>query len=96
MAEVLLFHHIQGLTPGLVGFADRLRAAGHTVHTPDLFEGNTFATIPSGMVAKVLPSNRSGVCTVWPAVRSRSANSVRPGVRPWTWWKRRMSAMPPP
>ena len=49
MAEILLFHHIQGLTPGLLGFADRLRADGHTVHTPDLFEGNTFATIPDGM-----------------------------------------------
>jgi len=49
MAEILLFHHIQGLTPGLVGFADQLRAAGHTVHTPDLFEGQTFATIPEGL-----------------------------------------------
>jgi dienelactone hydrolase len=49
MAEILLFHHIQGLTPGMVAFADQLRAAGHTVHTPDLFEGNTFATIPEGM-----------------------------------------------
>ena len=48
MAEILLFHHIQGLTPGLVGFADRLRADGHTVHTPDLFEGQTFATIDDG------------------------------------------------
>jgi dienelactone hydrolase len=49
MAEILLFHHVQGLTPGLVAFADRLRADGHTVHTPDLFEGQTFATIPDGM-----------------------------------------------
>ena len=49
MAEILLFHHIQGLTPGLVAFADRLREAGHTVHTPDLFEGHAFATIPEGM-----------------------------------------------
>ena len=49
MADILLFHHIQGLTPGMVAFADQLRAAGHTVHTPDLFEGNTFATIPEGM-----------------------------------------------
>jgi dienelactone hydrolase len=39
MAEVLLFHHIQGLTPGVVALADRLRAAGHTVHTPDLYGG---------------------------------------------------------
>jgi dienelactone hydrolase len=49
MAEILLFHHIQGLTPGLVAFADTLREAGHTVHTPDLFEGRTFPTIDEGM-----------------------------------------------
>jgi dienelactone hydrolase len=48
MAEVLLFHHIQGLTPGTVAFADSLRAAGHTVHTPDLYGGRTFATIAEG------------------------------------------------
>jgi len=49
MAEVLLFHHAQGLTPGVRAFADELRAAGHTVHTPDLFDGRTFSSIPEGM-----------------------------------------------
>ena len=49
MAEVLLFHHAQGLTPGVVAFADELRAAGHTVHMPDLFDGRTFASIDEGM-----------------------------------------------
>ena len=49
MAEVLLFHHAQGLTPGILSFADELRAAGHTVHTPDLFDGRTFGSIPDGM-----------------------------------------------
>ncbi len=49
MAEVLLFHHAQGLTPGITAFADELRAAGHTVHTPDLFEGRTFGSIDEGM-----------------------------------------------
>jgi dienelactone hydrolase len=49
MAEVLLFHHAQGLTPGITAFADQLRAAGHTVHTPDLFEGRTFGSIEEGM-----------------------------------------------
>ena len=49
MAEVLLFHHAQGLTPGIVSFADHLRLAGHIVHTPDLFEGRTFDTIEKGM-----------------------------------------------
>jgi dienelactone hydrolase len=49
MAEVLLFHHAQGLTPGIHAFADDLRAAGHTVHTPDLFDGRTFGSIAEGM-----------------------------------------------
>lgn len=49
MAEVLLFHHAQGLTPGVVAFADELRAAGHTVHTPDLFDGRRFDSIEEGM-----------------------------------------------
>lgn len=49
MAEVLLFHHVQGLTPGVTAFADKLRHAGHTVHTPDLFEGRTFDDIEKGM-----------------------------------------------
>jgi dienelactone hydrolase len=49
MAEVLLFHHAQGLTPGVEAFADELRAAGHTVHTPDLFDGRTFGSIDEGM-----------------------------------------------
>jgi dienelactone hydrolase len=48
MAEVLLFHHVQGLTPGVVHFADKLRAAGHTVHTPDLFDGRVFESIDDG------------------------------------------------
>jgi len=49
MAEVVFFHHAQGLTTGLVAFADELRAAGHTVHTPDLFEGRTFDTVEEGV-----------------------------------------------
>jgi dienelactone hydrolase len=49
MAEVLVFHHAQGLTPGIQAFADELRAAGHTVHTPDLFDGRTFDSIEDGM-----------------------------------------------
>src|SRR3954454_4083723 len=49
MAEVVVFHHAQGLTPGVTTFADELRHAGHTVHTPDLFDGRTFSTIEDGM-----------------------------------------------
>lgn len=49
MAEVLLFHHAQGLTDGFRAFADDIRAGGHVVHTPDLFEGTTYATLDEGM-----------------------------------------------
>jgi dienelactone hydrolase len=49
MTEVLLFHHAQGQTPGFHAFADELRAAGHTVHTPDLLDGRTFGSIDEGM-----------------------------------------------
>jgi dienelactone hydrolase len=48
MAEVLLYHHIQGLTDGVRAFADDLRQAGHTVHAPDLFDGRTFGSIEEG------------------------------------------------
>ncbi|MFB9930047.1 dienelactone hydrolase family protein [Amycolatopsis halotolerans] len=48
MAEVVLYHHIQGLTDGVRSVAGELRRAGHTVHTPDLFEGRTFAGIEDG------------------------------------------------
>jgi dienelactone hydrolase len=49
MTEVLLFHHAQGLTPGVLAFANDLRAAGHSVHTPDLFDGRTFPSIDEGL-----------------------------------------------
>jgi dienelactone hydrolase len=49
MAEVVLFHHAQGLTLGVAAFADELRRAGHTVHTPDLYDGRTFATLEEGL-----------------------------------------------
>ncbi|MGW0059077.1 dienelactone hydrolase family protein [Streptosporangium sandarakinum] len=42
MAEVLLFHHVHGLTAGVLEFAEELRRAGHTVHVPDLYKGKVF------------------------------------------------------
>ena len=49
MTEVVLYHHVQGLTEGVRSFADELQQAGHTVHTPDLFDGRRFDTIEEGM-----------------------------------------------
>ena len=49
MAEIVLYHHVMGLTPGVTAFADQLRAAGHVVHTPDLFDAHTFTTLEAGI-----------------------------------------------
>lgn len=49
MAELLLFHHVQGLTDGVLALAGDLQVSGHTVHTPDLFEGRTFRSISKGL-----------------------------------------------
>jgi dienelactone hydrolase len=49
MAEIVLYHHAQGLTKGVEAFADELRRAGHTVHVPDLYEGHTFDTLDEGL-----------------------------------------------
>jgi dienelactone hydrolase len=49
MAEILLLHHALGVTPGVLAFADELRAQGHVVHVPDLFDGRTFAQLEDGV-----------------------------------------------
>jgi dienelactone hydrolase len=49
MAEVVLFHHVQGLTEGVQAFAEQLRAGGHTVHAPDLFDGEQPASVDAGL-----------------------------------------------
>lgn len=49
MTEIVLFHHAQGLTDGVLALAGSWRSAGHTVHTPDLYEGHTYATLDEGM-----------------------------------------------
>ena len=49
MTDVLLYHHVQGLTEGMRSFAEELRHAGHAVQTPDLFGGRTFDSIEDGL-----------------------------------------------
>jgi dienelactone hydrolase len=49
LAQVVLFHHVQGLTDGVDRFADELRAGGHTVQTPDLFDGKRPDSIEAGI-----------------------------------------------
>lgn len=49
MTEIVFFHHVLGLTPGVWALAETLRRAGHVVHTPDLYEGRTFETLDEGV-----------------------------------------------
>jgi len=49
MAEVLLFHHALGLTTGVRELADSVRAAGHVVHAPDLYDGRVFTDLAEGV-----------------------------------------------
>jgi dienelactone hydrolase len=49
VTEVVLFHHALGLTPGIRVFAEELERAGHTVRTPDLYEGQTFPDLERGL-----------------------------------------------
>ncbi|MFD0310380.1 dienelactone hydrolase family protein [Streptomyces sp. NPDC127119] len=50
--NIMLFHSTFGLRPAVRDAADRLRAAGHEVWTPDLFGGRTFETVEEGMAFK--------------------------------------------
>ena len=49
MTQIVLFHHAQGLTDGVRAFAQTLTEAGHTVHTPDSYDGRTFPDLESGL-----------------------------------------------
>lgn len=51
-STIVLFHSAYGLRPAVREAADRLRAAGHEVVVPDLYEGQTADTVEDGMVIK--------------------------------------------
>jgi len=95
MAEVLLIHHIQGLTDGVRAFADDLRAGGHTVHLPDLYDGRTLATIEEGFehqksvdgdgrvdaIVADLPEGLVYAGFSWGVPRAQRLAQTRPGAR---------------
>jgi dienelactone hydrolase len=60
MAELVLYHHAQGLTEGVEAFAAELRQAGHAVHVPDLYDGHTFGTLEEGLAY----ASRTGFGTI--------------------------------
>lgn len=48
--KVILFHSVLGLRPAVAGFAERMRAGGHVVYTPDLFNGRVFEALEDGVL----------------------------------------------
>jgi dienelactone hydrolase len=47
--EIVLFHSALGLRPSILDWAAFLRAAGHRVHAPDVFDGEVFSTVQEGL-----------------------------------------------
>ncbi|MEW9551144.1 dienelactone hydrolase family protein [Nonomuraea sp. NPDC050783] len=70
MAQIVLFHSMLGLRPAERRAAERLRASGHDVVTPDLFDGRTASTIEEGFVLK---DEQIG----WPTIEQRAREAVR-------------------
>ena len=52
MTEIVLFHSAYGLRPAVLDFAEALRAAGHEVHTPDLYDGAVFDTLEAAVAKR--------------------------------------------
>ncbi|RKN30731.1 dienelactone hydrolase family protein [Micromonospora musae] len=48
MGHVVLFHSVYGLRPAVLAAAERLRAAGHQVSTPDLYGVPAAETVEAG------------------------------------------------
>ncbi|GAB2917722.1 dienelactone hydrolase family protein [Micromonospora polyrhachis] len=69
MTHIALFHSVYGLRPAVLAAADRLRAAGHQVVTPDLYDGQVATTVDEGFAL----SERIG----WPMIMQRARESVR-------------------
>ena len=97
MAEVLVFHHVQGLTDGVKDFAQQLRDAGHTVHLPDLFDGHTFGSVDEGfayvkeagldaieagtVIAEALPAELVYLGFSYGVMPAQKLAQTRPGAR---------------
>jgi dienelactone hydrolase len=69
VAHIALFHSVYGLRPAVIAAAERMRAAGHEVITPDLYAGPAATTIDEGFAL----SAQIG----WTAIMRRALDAVR-------------------
>ena len=79
MADVILFHHALGMTPGVVAFADELRAAGHEVTVPDLYDGLTLETVEEGVAHAETLGFENIIAAGVAAAETMPANSIYAG-----------------
>jgi dienelactone hydrolase len=70
MASVLLCHSVHGLRALERDAADRLRAAGHAVVTPDLYGGRTAETVEAGFALRDAVG--------WDVMVARAAEAAEP------------------
>lgn len=68
MTHVVLFHSVYGRRPAVLAAADRLRAAGHAVTSPDLYAGRVATTADEGFAL----CERIG----WPAIMRRARQAL--------------------
>jgi dienelactone hydrolase len=66
MSQIVLFHSVYGLRPAVQTAADRLRAAGHRVVTPDLYGEPAADTVEEGFALL----ERIGTATVLERARA--------------------------
>ena len=52
MSDLVLFHSVYGLRPAVRAAAERIRALGWRVHTPDLYRGVTADTVEEGRATR--------------------------------------------
>lgn len=69
MTDIVVFHSVLGLRPVEHALAERLRAAGHRVVTPDLYAGRTAPTLDAGFALKDAVG--------WETITGRAAAAVR-------------------
>jgi dienelactone hydrolase len=79
VAQVVVFHSVLGLRPAELRAAERFRAAGHDVHTPDLYAGATADSLDDGFAIMDRVGWDTSVRRALDALRDLPAETVLAG-----------------